>query len=200
MSLTTFISHTFQKFSRLKLQYQELPKKAIVIGGPHTSYWDGILMAVAFWDAKRNFNFLVKDSAMKSPFGPIIRKVGGISVDRSSAHGLVDQIATKAAESDEFLLVIAPKGTRSPREFWKSGFYHIARKANIPVVLGYIDSATKTYGWEHGIMLTGDMRADMDLIRAFYADKEGINPQWKSTPRLRGEEDSEPLGNEESSK
>ncbi|MBM7824479.1 1-acyl-sn-glycerol-3-phosphate acyltransferase [Arcanobacterium pluranimalium] len=188
MSVTTFISHTFQKFSRLKLDYQPLPKKAIVIGAPHTSYWDGILMAVAFWDAKRAFKFLVKDSAMKSPFGPIIRKVGGISVDRSSAHGLVEQIAQQAVESDEFLLVIAPKGTRSPREFWKSGFYHIARQANIPVVLGYIDKTTKTYGWAHALDLTGDVHADMEAIRAFYADKEGINPQWKSTPRLRMED------------
>lgn len=190
MRATKIISRIFHKFAKLQFNSgQELPKKAVIIGAPHTSYWDGIYMAMGLWEYGRKFKFLVKDSAVNSPFGPIIKAVGGLAVERSEHHGLVDQIVAEFDKHDEFLLIITPKGTRSPRDFWKSGFYHIAHKAGVPVVLGYIDSlGTKTYGWNSQIELTGDMKADMEKIRAFYADKSGIKPEWQSVPRLRGEE------------
>ncbi|XCB29180.1 hypothetical protein RQN30_07890 [Arcanobacterium hippocoleae] len=67
----------------------DLPKKCVIIGAPHTSYWDGVLMAVGLWQVKRKFKFFVKDSAVNSPFGPLIKAVGGLAIDRSAKHGMV---------------------------------------------------------------------------------------------------------------
>ncbi|MGV9181869.1 1-acyl-sn-glycerol-3-phosphate acyltransferase [Arcanobacterium canis] len=182
------ISTAFQAVSRWTFVHEPLPEKAIVIGAPHTSVWDGILMAVAFWDLKRDFKFLVKDSLMRGPISPLIKWVGGMGVDRSHPQGMVGAAVEQAKKTDGFTLIIAPEGTRSERAYWRSGFYHIALDANIPVVLGFIDAKTRTYGWGQHITLTGDMTADMDIIRAFYADKEGMRDGRISTPRLRAED------------
>ncbi|QJC22589.1 1-acyl-sn-glycerol-3-phosphate acyltransferase [Arcanobacterium buesumense] len=187
MSVKRFISRTFQRFSRWTLVTEPLPEKAVVIGAPHTSNWDAMYMLVAFWDTGRDLRFLVKDSIIHGPLGPLARAVGGVGVDRGAAHGLVHSIAQQSRETDDFTLCIAPKGTRSHRDTWRSGFYHIALEAGIPVVFGFIDSTTKTYGWCGSIMLTGDVAADMAKIREFYADKKGIRPQLTSVPRLRAE-------------
>lgn len=189
MALKKFISKTFQKFSKWDVKTQPLPRKAVIIGAPHTSNWDGIFMLIAFWDAGYNMKFLVKDSVISSPIGPLVRAFGGVGVDRKASHGLVEGIIAQAKEAEDFLLVIAPKGTRSKREYWKSGFYHIAHGANIPVALGFIDRAKMEYGWAHTIDLTGDVKADMDMIREFYADKKGQNPELGCVPRLRLEDE-----------
>lgn len=86
-------------------------------------------------------------------------------------------------------MVLTPKGTRSPRQYWKSGFYRIALKADLPLALGYVDAKTRTFGWGPSIRLSGDPKSDMDVIRAFYADKVGVNPQLASVPRLRLEDE-----------
>lgn len=189
MGIKKIVSRTFQKLSRWEVSTQPLPRKAVIIGAPHTSNWDGIFMLIAFWEAGYEMKFLVKDSVISSPIGPIVKAFGGVGVDRKSAHGLVEGIIAQAKDSDDFLLVIAPKGTRSPRDYWKSGFYHIAHGANIPVALGFIDRSTMRYGWAHTIDLTGDVKADMDVIREFYAGKVGQNPERGSIPRLRMEDD-----------
>lgn len=191
MGLLKFVSAICLRALPIKLKMDfPLPKKCLIVGAPHTSYWDGVLMALALWQTKRKFQFLVKDSAVNSPFGPLIKAVGGLSVDRSAKHGVVGEAVKAAKSADEFVLVIAPKGTRAKRDFWKSGFYHIAYQADLPVVLAYIDrSNTHTCGWGKLLHLTGEMKADMDLIREFYADKTGWNPALKSEPRLRNEAD-----------
>ncbi|MDR6939603.1 1-acyl-sn-glycerol-3-phosphate acyltransferase [Arcanobacterium hippocoleae] len=190
MGFLKLLSSIYLFFSPVKLiQGSPLPKKCIVIGAPHTSNWDGILMAIGLWQTKRKFRFFVKDSAVKSPFGPLIKAVGGMAIDRSAKHGVVGAAVEAAQAADDFLLVITPKGTRGKRDYWKSGFYHIAYQAKLPVVLGYLDKkGTKSFGWGKTIQLTGDMQADMDLIREFYADKSGWNPALKSEPRLRDED------------
>ncbi|USR79394.1 1-acyl-sn-glycerol-3-phosphate acyltransferase [Arcanobacterium pinnipediorum] len=192
MSIKRFISHTFQKFSRWELQVEPLPPKAIVIGAPHTSNWDAIYMLVAFWHSERNLRFLVKDSVIRSPLGPIARAFGAVGVDRHSPHGVVSDIAQQARHATDFTLCLAPKGTRSKRDTWRSGFYHIAYEAGVPVVFGFIDSHTRTYGWRGSMMLSGDRKADMDRIREFYEPLAGIHPELTSTPRLR---DESPLEN-----
>ncbi|MGB4646125.1 MAG: 1-acyl-sn-glycerol-3-phosphate acyltransferase [Arcanobacterium sp.] len=190
MSLKKIVSRTFQRFSRWKVVFGEpLPDKAVIIGAPHTSNWDGIFMLIALWDAGCDMKFLLKDSVINGPLGPIARAVGGVGVDRNSSNGLVADIVEYAKKADKFHLVIAPKGTRSRREYWKSGFYHIAREAGLPVVLGYIDRDKMIYGWAHSIELTGDVRADMDVIRKFYAGKKGMRPELSCEPRLRMEDD-----------
>ena len=165
MALTSAIASAYLSISRWKLSTQPLPDKVIVIGAPHTSNWDGVFMAISMWKSGRTFSFLVKDSVVKAP-------VLGIR------------------ESDSFTLCITPKGTRSPREFWKSGFYRIAMEADVPIQLGFIDRNTRTFGWGPTYRLTGDVRADMDVIRAFYADKVGVKPSKTSVPRLRAEDEA----------
>ncbi|MBR5950649.1 MAG: acyltransferase, partial [Actinomycetaceae bacterium] len=89
----------------------------------------------------------------------------------------------------EFVLAVTPKGTRSKRAFWKSGFYRIALEADLPLEMGFVDSVTKTFGWSTSFKPTGDVKADMDKIREFYAGKQGIKPELTSVPRLRAEDD-----------
>ena len=87
-----------------------------------------------------------------------------------------------------FGLVVTPEGTRGSGTYWKSGFYRIAREAGLPVTLGYVDRTTMTTGLGPTIELTGDVHADMDVIRAFYADKAGLRPEFRTEPRLRDED------------
>ena len=124
-----------------------LPDRCLIIGAPHTSNWDGFFMLMAMWKLERRFHFLIKDSTMKVPLlGAFPKACGGISVNRADPGDLVARIIDMAETSDSFTLVIAPKGTRSPRPLWKSGFYRIATQANLPVVPGFIDSVTRSYG------------------------------------------------------
>ena len=92
-----------------------------------------------------------------------------------------------------FGLVVTPEGTRGVSPYWKSGFYRIARDAGLPLTLGYVDRTTMTTGLGPTIHLTGDIPADMDRIRAYYADKSGLHPELRSEPRLREENPAAPL-------
>ena len=186
------IARIFRRLYPMKMETPPLPRKAVVIGGPHTSVMDAVLMIMAFWYAKRPLRFMVKNQAGDFPvLGKIVRALGGISIERSKHHGVVDQVIEQAKQADDFLLVISPKGTRAQRKYIKSGFYHIARGAEIPVVYGFIDTSTKRYGWEAGShMLTGNVKADMDQMRAFYAGMTGIHPELTSVPRLKAEDEA----------
>ena len=149
-----------------------LPERCVVLGAPHTSNWDGFYMVVAMWALQRPFYFLVKKNLTDVPV------IG---------H-LVERVIALAQSSETFVLVIAPKGTRSIRPYWKSGFYRIAQGANLPVVPGFIDGGQRRYGWGAPIELSGNQSKDMDAIRAFYAGIIGIHPEKTCVPRLRSEE------------
>lgn len=171
---------------------EELPEKVIVLGAPHTSNWDAIFMLLAFWEMDRTPSFLVKDSAVKVPvLGRIVKAVGGIAVERSAHHGLVGSIVDRIAQSDQMAICITPKGTRSRRDYWKSGFYRIALESGLPVELGFVDASTKTFGWTQRMNVTGDVAADMNVIRDFYEGKAGVREELTCTPRLRAEEDGD---------
>ena len=146
---------------------------------------------------RARLKFLVKDSLAKGVTGPIIRAVGGVAVDRSRTSGMVDGIVAQLKELDEFQLVIAPEGTRKKKDYWKSGFWHIANQSGMPVTLAYIDSTRKVYGWREAIEISGDMKADMDYIRDVYKDMSGFNPAGNTWPRLRGEQDESLPGHPE---
>lgn len=192
MGLKKTCASAFMKVTGWTLSIEELPEKVLVVGAPHTSNWDALYMLAAFWTLGRKPHFLVKDSVVKIPvFGALVRSLGGIAVDRSASNGMVGSLIERLENEDDFILAITPKGTRGKREFWKSGFYRIALEANIPLELGFVDSTTKTFGWTASLRLTGDVKADMEKIRAFYADKTGIKPELTSTPRLRAENDDD---------
>lgn len=190
MSLKHVVARTFLAVSPWRVVTEEMPDRVVLIGAPHTSYFDGVLMAVSLWSAEREFRFLVKDSAAHAPVvGRLIRAIGGIPVERSASHGLVEQMVARFADDAPFTLCLTPKGTRGRREYWKSGFYRIATEVDVPIQLGFIDRRDRTFGWGPSYRLTGDVRADMDAIRAFYDGKVGVRPTLTCVPRLRAEDE-----------
>lgn len=165
-------------------------KKYVCIAAPHTSNWDGVLLLAVSEAIELPMAFMIKDDWVKGPQAPLMKRLGAIAINRSRHTNIVDQMVEEFARRDELVLVIPPEGTRSRTEHWKSGFYHIARGANVPVVPGYLDFARKRAGLGDPITLTGDVRADMDKIRAFYAGlaPAGFDPDAFGPIRLREEE------------
>lgn len=116
-----------------------------------------------------------------------MRALGGIPVDRSDPSRVVSEVVDNVRQGEVFGLVITPDGTRRGHTHWKSGFYRIAWETGMPVTLGYVDRTTMTTGLGPTFELSGDVPADMERIRAFYADKAGLRPDRRVEPRLRDE-------------
>ncbi len=173
------------------VQESELPPKCVLIAAPHTTNWDfPITMAMAAVKGI-DIRWLGKEQMFNKVLGPFFRAMGGISVKRASANGLVEDLANEFSKHDSLVLVVPAEGTRSKVEYWKSGFYQIARQADVPIVCAFVDKATRTGGFGPIIIPSGDLSADMDKIRAFYADKTGLKANRFSVPRLREEERAE---------
>jgi len=183
----------FWLVSRWRLVTERVPVEGtgVLIGAPHTSNWDFVLMLGIAWEAGLPLRWLGKHTLFKGAAGPLMRALGGIPVDRRDPAGLVDAVVARLRAGERFYLVVTPEGTRSGSG-WKSGFYRIARAADLPVTLGYVDRTTMTTGLGPTLRLTGDVPADMDRIRAFYADKSGLVPQRRTEPRLRDEHAADP--------
>jgi 1-acyl-sn-glycerol-3-phosphate acyltransferase len=156
----------------------ELPDdpKMVLIFAPHTTNWDFVHMLMAAYSVKIVPNWMGKKELFWGPLGWIFRKMGGIAVDRSKNLNTVEQNAAALRDSEKMILGIAPEATRSKVDYWRSGFYHIARLAEVPIHFAYIDYPTKTAGFVGGIVPSGNMAADMELIRAVYAGKRGKYP------------------------
>ncbi len=165
----------------------EVPSRGILVGAPHTSNWDWVLTMLLAWDNSVQIRLLVKDSYFKGPIGFIMRATGAVSLDRDNPGATIRALLDDAESDEAFLLGLAAEGTRSKGEYWKSGFYRISQQTGIPVTLAYLDGPSRTVGWGPTFALTGDVVADMDRIRDFYADKQGIRPELTTVPRLREE-------------
>lgn len=186
--LSSLIARIFWSVSRWKLVTTPAPDRpTILIGAPHTSNWDFVLMLAIAWRLKIDFRWLGKKSLFKGWRGPIMRKIGGIPVDRADPSRVVTEIVDRVKSGEVFSLVVTPDGTRGAHSHWKSGFYRIARETGLPVTLGYVDRTTMTTGLGPTLEMTGNVAADMDDIRAFYADKAGFTPSQRVEPRLREE-------------
>lgn len=181
------LSDLYWRFSRWTPEAEPLPARSVLIGAPHTSNWDFVLMVMVSWHVGVPFRFLAKRSVFWEPLGSLMRALGGIPVDRGQESGLTRRLVAMAEAGEHFVVVITPEATRGKVEHWKSGFYRIARETGMPVTLGYVDRTTMTTGLGPTIELTGDIGADMDAIRAFYADKAGFHPGRRVEPRLREE-------------
>ena len=166
----------------------EVPRSGILVGAPHTSNWDWVAMLALLWSAEVPPRVLIKQEMFRGPLGWVLRRTGGIPVDRSAASTVVRDLARQAEGQDSFVMVVAAEGTRSKGEYWKSGFYRLAQETGLPVSLGFIDGPSRTLGFGPTLHPSGDVRADMDLIRAFYADKRGVHPELRTEPRLREED------------
>ncbi|GAA1876187.1 1-acyl-sn-glycerol-3-phosphate acyltransferase [Myceligenerans crystallogenes] len=165
-------------------------RPTVFIGAPHTSNTDFFLMLAIAWELDVRIKFLIKDSWLKGPLRGLITSLGGVAVDRANPAGIVDQLLDGMRSGAVSHLVVTPEGTRSAGSgYWKSGFYRIALAAGMPVTLGYVDGERRLAGLGPALELTGDVRADMDRIRAFYADKSGVKPANRTEPRLRSEDE-----------
>ena len=166
-----------------------LPRTGIFIGAPHTSNWDFVLTLMVLWADQVPPRVLVKREMFVGPLGWLMHRLGAIPTERTGGTGLVDRLTTEASASDDFVLVVAPEGTRRRTEHWRSGFYRIALGTGLPLTLGFIDGPTRTTGTGDTFQVTGDVRADMDRIRAFYVDKHGLRPVNAGPVRLREEDE-----------
>jgi len=184
------LSDLYWRFSRWTPEAEPLPARSVLIGAPHTSNWDFVLMVMVSWHVGVPFRFLAKRSVFWEPLGSLMRALGGIPVDRGQESGLTRRLVAMAEAGEHFVVVITPEATRGKVEHWKSGFYRIARDAGLPVSLGFLDRDRMTCGIGPTIELTGDVAADMDRIRDFYRGKRGVRPGLESEPRLRDESGS----------
>lgn len=166
-----------------------VPRTGILVGAPHTSAWDWVAMLMIAWANGRRPQVLIKREYFRGLFGPILRATGGIPLDRANPGATIRALLEEAKGDEPFLLVIAAEGTRGKGKYWKSGFHRISRQTGLPVTLGFVDGPTRTLGMGPTFTPTGDVKADMDLVREFYADKMGIRPANRTEPRLREEQD-----------
>lgn len=165
----------------------DVPRAGILVGAPHTSAWDWLVMLMIAWGNGARPHVLVSHTFFSGVTGWVLRRTGGIPLDRSDPGDTIRALLELAATGEDFLLVIAPEGTRGKGEYWKPGFYRIAGQTGLPISLGYVDRPTRTLGIGPSFVPSGDVKADMDFVRAFYADKQGINPKNRTEPRLRDE-------------
>ena len=171
---------------RVEGELPDIPKM-VIIGAPHTSNWDFFLFLAVIYHFGIRVSFLGKAGLFRWPFGFMFRKVGGIPVDRSKGGGLVGQVASAFDAHERMILVVAPEGTRAAAASWKSGFAEIAHGADVPVVFAGVDGPSKTIFIGPPEKVGQDRGEFMDRVRAFYADKPGIDPSGKSAVRLADE-------------
>jgi 1-acyl-sn-glycerol-3-phosphate acyltransferase len=168
------------------------PTSGILVGAPHTSSWDWVAMLLLTWQDGVQARVLIKRELFRGPLGLLLRATGGIPLDRKNPGDTVRALLDEARGDKKFLLVLAAEGTRGKADYWKPGFYRIAQQTGLAISLGFIDGTTRTMGFGPTFTPTGDVAADMDLVRAFYADKGGIRPELRTEPRLREEETAHP--------
>ena len=161
--------------------------KVLVIFYPHTSNWDFVLGMLAIGALGLPVNWAAKDTLFTGPLGRLFRALGGVPVNRRERTGFVQQMTREFQRREHFTLALAPEGTRSRTEHWKSGFYRLARAARVPVGLGYIDFRQRELGIAGWLETSGDPARDMGRIRAVYAGKTGLNPELAGPIRLQEE-------------
>jgi len=165
----------------------DVPRTGVLVGAPHTSNWDFVMMLLVMWSGGVTPRVLIKKELFGGPVGWLLTRLGGLPVDRANPGSVVRELMREARSGEPFLLVLAAEGTREKGEFWKSGFWRIGRSAQLPIVLAFIDGPSRTAGFGPTMSATADVVADMDKIREFYRDKRGIHPERRTEPRLREE-------------
>lgn len=176
--LRTF-SVAFLKLTGWKI-VGELPadaRKSVFIAAPHTSNWDLPYTLMVAFALRLNIYWMGKAQIFRWPFGPLMRWLGGVAVQREQANNLVAASVQALQTSDgPVQLVVPPEGTRSKVRYWKTGFYYIALGAQVPIVMSFMDYGNKVSGLGPAFVPTGDIEADMVAIKAFYAPFKGKNP------------------------
>jgi 1-acyl-sn-glycerol-3-phosphate acyltransferase len=154
-----------------------IPRRCIIIAAPHTSNWDFLYFIGLTHDLGIRAHFMGKKELFRWPMERLMRENGGIPVDRSRGGNYVQAMIDEFNRRDDFILTIAPEGTRGAVRKWRTGFYHIAMGAGVPLVCGLMDYARKVGGLGPAIMPTGDYVADMARVEAYYRSVTPKYPQ-----------------------
>ena len=155
------------------------PRKFVLIAAPHTSNWDFLYFVGLTEDLGIRPHFMGKSSLFRWPWRNFMLDMGGLPVDRSGSKNYVQQMIDEFGRRDEFMLTIAPEGTRGNVRSWKTGFYHIAMGAKVPIVIGMMDYPSKIGGLGAEIWPTGDYEADMKEVAKWYAQVTPKHPEKK---------------------
>jgi 1-acyl-sn-glycerol-3-phosphate acyltransferase len=150
-------------------------EKAVLVAAPHTSNWDGLNMLATAGFYRVKLRWMGKASLTRGPFGWLMKALGCVPIDRSQSNDVVRIMSEAFGASERIVLAIPPEGTRSAVREWKSGFYHIAVAAGVPIVLSVLDYGTKRVSLAAVIYPSGDYEADLAVIRGFYARAVGKN-------------------------
>ena len=156
----------------------------VIIAAPHTSNWDFIYTLCLAFIYRLNPVIMMKKAWFRWPLGSLFRWLGAMPVDRSKTNSVVAQSIAKFGRYKNLVLVVSPAGTRERVLYWKTGFYYIAHGADVPIVLGYLDYKHKVGGFGPMIQPTGDIEADMAVIRNFYQHISGKYPLKTSRQRM----------------
>ena len=170
---------------------QEIPEKCLICVAPHTSNWDFFIGKLYYAALGRTSQFLMKKEWFFWPLGILFRSMGGIPVERSKKHSLTDQLAEIALKADKFSLAVTPEGTRSRVEKWKRGFYYIALKAKLPILLFAIDFPTKRIVCTETLIPSGDVERDMKRVMDYYSQFTGKNPELFQVEKIEIQENNE---------
>ena len=153
-------------------------KKAVIIAAPHTSWHDFFIGLYLRKIVDLKTNFVGKKELFKWPFNYYFKAIGGRPLDRTSGQNKVEAIAQLFDGEDEFRLALAPEGTRKKVDKWKTGFYYIAKKAGVPIIMFTLDFANKQNKVSEPFYPTDDKEADFKFIKAFYKGVKGKIPEY----------------------
>ncbi|MBF6594903.1 MAG: lysophospholipid acyltransferase family protein [Thermaceae bacterium] len=171
-------------------------KKYVMVGYPHTSNWDFLYAVLWGWASGQRFRWIGKKELFPPVLGLVMRWLGGIPVNRSKQGGdFVSQVAGIFDRSDNLWVVVAADGTRKKALYWRTGFYYMALEAKVPLALAYLDYKRKEVGVGGYFNPSGNLPADFEQIKTFFADKTGKNPDQQSEIRLKPELAQPPSGN-----
>jgi 1-acyl-sn-glycerol-3-phosphate acyltransferase len=147
--------------------------KAVLVAAPHTSNWDGLMMLAAAACYRVKLRWMGKKSLTEGPFGGLVKALGCVPIDRSASHDLVKAMGQAFAARSHMILAIPPEGTRSLTRQWKTGFYHIAVQAQVPIIVTVLDYGTKTVNIANVIIPNGDYESDLQTILTYYVNARG---------------------------
>ncbi len=159
----------------IKGEYPRHIKKLVVIAAPHTSYWDFPIGLLIRSVTKAHVKYVGKASLFKPPLGWLMKKWGGVPVDRTKSNNFVDSVIKVFSEKDELAILFAPEGTRKKVERFKTGFYYIAKGANVPILPIVFDFGKKEFIWKDLIYTTDDPKTDLEEIENIYKNVKGFH-------------------------